>query len=237
VALKGWAIVLGEKEMGQTGFYFKLFLVTVLMGFAVGCAETEELRGLNRRQAITIRDQADEINQLKKDLAVHQERANREAEEKKRLMDELDKLAKAIGHGAMVRETPEGPVIQLPEIILFDSGTANLKPEGETALNKIVEHLKANPKEGLRIDGHTDADPIVRTKYMWDSNHHLAAGRSLSVFKFLTTHGISEGRVYVAAYGPNRPVASNASDEGKRKNRRVEFLLVAITKPEGEVGP
>ena len=223
--------------MGKFEFYLKLFLVTILMGLAVGCAETEELRGLNRRQAITIRDQSDEIDHLKKDLAMYQERANKEAEEKRRLMDELDKLARAIGHGATVRETPEGPVIQLPEIILFDSGMANLKPEGETALNKIADHLKANPREGLRIDGHTDADPIVRTKYMWDTNHHLAAGRSLSVFKFLVSQGIDEKRIYIAAYGPNRPVASNASDDGKRKNRRVEFLLVALTKAEGEGGP
>lgn len=223
--------------MSQIEFYLKLFLVTVLMGLAVGCAETEELRSLNRRQAITIRDQSDEIDRLKKDLAVYQERANREAEEKKRLMDELGKLAAAIGHGATVRETPEGPVIQLPEIILFDSGMASLKPEGEAALKKIAEHLAANPGEGLRIDGHTDSDPIVRTKYMWDSNHHLAAGRALSVFKFLTSQGIDEKRIYIAAYGPNRPVASNSTDEGKRKNRRVEFLLVALTKPEGEIGP
>jgi chemotaxis protein MotB len=218
--------------MGKAEFYLKLFLVTGFVGLAVGCAETEELRSLNRRQAITIRDQADEIDHLKKGLANYQERANREAEEKRRLMDELGKLAKAIGHGATVRETPEGPVIQLPEIILFDSGQATLKPEGEAALMKIVEHLSANPKEGLRIDGHTDSEPIVRTKYLWDTNHHLAAGRALSVFKFLTTHGIDEKRVYIAAYGPNRPVASNASDDGKRKNRRVEFLLVALTKPE-----
>ncbi len=222
--------------MRKIEFYLKLFFVTVLIGLSVGCADTEELRSLNRRQAITIRDQSDEIDRLKKDLAMYQERANKEAEEKRRLMDELDKLAKAIGHGATVRETPEGPVIQLPEIILFDSGQATLKPEGETALAKIAEHLRANPKEGLRIDGHTDSDPIVRTKYMWDTNHHLAAGRALSVFKYLVSQGIDEKRVYIAAYGPNRPVASNASDEGKRKNRRVEFLLVAV-RPEGEGGP
>jgi chemotaxis protein MotB len=224
--------------MGKIEFYLKLFLVTILMGLAVGCAETDELRSLNRRQAITIRDQSDEVERLKKDLAMYQEQANKEVAEKKRLMDELDKLARAIGHGATVRETPEGPVIQLPEMILFDSGMANLKPEGEAALRKIADHLNANPNEGLRIDGHTDSDPIVRTKYMWDTNHHLAAGRALSVFKYLASQGISEKRLYIAAYGPNRPVASNNSDDGKRKNRRVEFLLVATARPEGgEVGP
>lgn len=214
--------------MGRVLTYVKFCLIAVFVGMSLGCAETEELRSLNRRQAITIRDQADELERLKKDLASYQERVARESEEKRRLMDELDKLAKAIGGGAAVRETPEGPVIQLPEIILFDSGMANIKPSGEEALKKIAEHLKANPKEQLRIDGHTDTDPIVKTKYLWDSNHHLAAGRALAVFKFLTSQGgIDEGRIYIAGYGPNRPVADNTSDEGKRKNRRVEFLLIA----------
>ena len=222
--------------MGRISIYVKFCLIAVFVGMALGCAETEELRSLNRRQAITIRDQADEIERQKKDLAAYQERVARESEEKKRLMDELDKLAKAIGGGATGRETPEGPAIQLPEMILFDSGMANIKPAGETALKKIADHLKSNPREQLRIDGHTDADPIVKTKYMWDSNHHLAAGRALAVFKFLTSQeGIDEDRVYITGYGPNRPVADNASEDGKRKNRRVEFLLMTIT-PKGGGG-
>lgn len=213
--------------MSKASVYVKLFLAAVFTGMALGCAETEELRSLNRRQAITIRDQAEELEKLRKELATYKERAAREAEEKTRLMGELDKLAKAIGGGATVRQTPEGPVIQLPEIILFDSGMANIKPEGEKALQKIAEHLKSRPEEHLRIDGHTDSDPIVKTRYMWDSNHHLAAGRALSVFKYLTTKGgISESRVYIASYGPNRPIADNSTEDGKRKNRRVEFMLI-----------
>ncbi|MEE9514773.1 MAG: hypothetical protein V3V54_01960, partial [Candidatus Brocadiales bacterium] len=125
--------------MNRTSLYLKLFLATVFTGMALGCAETEELRGLNRRQAITIRDQADEIELLKGDLASSRERASRESEEKSRLRAELNNLAKAIGGGATVRQTPEGPVIQLPEIILFDSGMADIKPGGEDALKKLAE--------------------------------------------------------------------------------------------------
>ncbi len=213
--------------MNRTSLYLKLFLATVFTGMALGCAETEELRGLNRRQAITIRDQADEIDLLKGDLASSRERATRESEEKSRLMAELDNLAKAIGGGATVRQTPEGPVIQLPEIILFDSGMADIKPGGEDALKKLAEHLKSRPNEHLRIVGNTDSDPIVKTKYMWNSNHHLAAGRALSVFLYLTRQeGVDPGRIYVISYGPNQPISENDTDEGKKKNRRVEFMLI-----------
>ena len=119
--------------MDRTSLYLKLFLATVFMGTALGCAETEELRSLNRRQAITIRDQSDEIEKLKAEASSYKDQATKESDEKSRLMAELDNLAKAIGGGASVRQTPEGPVIQLPEMILFDSGMANIKPEGEKA--------------------------------------------------------------------------------------------------------
>ncbi len=208
--------------------YVKLFLVAVFVGTALGCAETEELRSLNRRQAITIRDQAEEIEKLNRESASYKERATIESEEKARLMAELNNLAKAIGGGASVRQTPEGPVIQLPEIILFDSGMADIKPEGQTALKKIAEHLQSRPDESVNVVGHTDSDPIVKTKYMWSTNHHLAAGRALSVFEYLTEQGgVDKSRVYIVSYGPNRPVADNDTKEGKRKNRRVEFMLIA----------
>lgn len=208
--------------------YVKLFLVAVFVGTALGCAETEELRGLNRRQAITIRDQAEEIEKLNRESASYKERATIESEEKARLMAELNNLAKAIGGGASVRQTPEGPVIQLPEIILFDSGMADIKPEGQTALKKIAEHLQSRPDESVNVVGHTDSDPIVKTKYMWSTNHHLAAGRALSVFEYLTEQGgVDKSRIHIVSYGPNRPVAENDTKEGKRKNRRVEFMLMA----------
>lgn len=214
--------------MGKTSLYLKLFLATVFAGMAVGCAETEELRGLNRRQAITIRDQAEEIDMLNREASTYKERATRESEDRARLMAELDKLAKAIGGGASVRQTPEGPVIQLPEMILFDSGMASVKPEGEVALKKIAEHLQARPDESIRIVGNTDSDPIVKTKYLWNSNHHLAAGRALSVFEYITGQGgVDTSRVYIVSYGPNRPISDNDTKDGKRKNRRVEFLLIA----------
>lgn len=213
--------------MDRISLCLKLFLAMVFTGMALGCAETEELRGLNRRQAITIRDQAEEIDHLQKEMTGYKERATRESEEKSRLMSELNNLAKAIGGGATVRQTPEGPVIQLPEMILFDSGMAAVKPEGQTALKKIADHLKSRPSESVRIVGNTDSDPIVKTKYLWNSNHHLAAGRALSVFEYMTTQGgVEEGRIYIVSYGPNLPIADNKTDEGKKKNRRVEFMLI-----------
>ena len=203
--------------------YVKFFLLVAVVGMS-GCAELTELRNLNRRQAITIRDQSDEMAKLKKQLSSVSDKLKSNEEE----MNKLRKLAKSIGEGVTVRDTIEGPVLLFPEKILFDSGMAVIKPGGEKALNKMAGFLKENPSTFIRIDGHTDSDPILRTKHLWDSNHHLSAARSLSVFHFLTkSENIAEGKIHVAGFGPNRPIATNSTSAGKKENRRVEFLIIS----------
>ena len=210
--------------------FCKFFLFLLFVGSITGCAELKELRGLNKRQSITIRDQASEIANLKDENGRLTSRLSADEQEKKRLRFELEKLAKAIGEGAIVRDTIEGPVIQLQEKILFDSGIAEIKKSGEIALLKIAEYLNQKPTSLLRIDGHTDSDPIVRTKHIWDSNHHLSAARALAVFHFLTKReNIPEKMIHISGFGPNRPVSSNDSKIGKKENRRVEFLIVKGT--------
>ena len=199
-----------------------------------GCAEVNELRKLNNRQAIVIRDQGSDLDKLRNEIdsankinRAYEDRAQSDEELKRRLRADLESLAKAIGGGAAVRDTIEGPVIQLPEKILFSSGLAKLKPKGETALKKIATHLHEKPAALVRIDGHTDTDPIVKSKFLWDSNHHLSAGRALSVLHYLVSkENIDEKRIHIAGYGPNRPITSNDSKKSKGKNRRVEFLIL-----------
>ncbi len=220
---------------------FGLVFLALSVFLVQGCAELDELRTANRRQAITIRDQMAELDKLKTEVdsagkvnRAYEERALADEEVKRRLRADLESLAKSIGGGAAVRDTIEGPVIQLPETILYSSGLAKLKPEGEAALQKIAEHLRENPAALVRIDGHTDTDPIVKSKYLWDSNHHLSAGRALSVLHYLVNKEyIDEKRIHIAGYGPNRPIDSNITKAGKGKNRRVEFLILP---PTGETG-
>ncbi len=220
---------------------FGLVFLALSVFLVQGCAELNEIRTANRRQAITIRDQMSELDKLRTEISsankinrAYEERAQADAEVKRRLRADLESLARSIGGGAAVRDTIEGPVIQLPEKILFDSGLAKVKSGGEIALHKIAEHLKANPDTLVRIDGHTDIDPIIKSKYLWDSNHHLSAGRALGVLHYLVKkENIDEKRIHIAGYGPNRPIASNTTKTGKGKNRRVEFLILPPTTETG----
>ena len=191
-----------KKNMGRFG----LVILALTVFLVQGCAELDELRTANRRQAITVRDQMSELDKLRAELdaankvsRVYEDRAQSDEEVKERLRAELERLASSIGGGAVVRDTAEGPMIQLPETILFDSGLAKLKTKGEVALEKIARHLKSHPAAMVRIDGHTDNDPIVKSKHLWESNHHLSAGRALSVFNYLVNKGhVEEKRIYIA---------------------------------------
>ncbi len=220
-----------KKKLGRFGFLC-LALSVILMQ---GCAELEELRIANRRQAITIRDQMSELDKIRTELdstksvnRKYQERTQSEGGVKKSLHVSLESLARSIGAGSTVRDTMEGLVVLLPEELLFDTGLAKLKSDGESALDNIVNYLKANPITLVRVDGHTDDDPIDKSIYLWETNHHLSAGRALSIFQYLVTKGkIEEKRIDIAGYGPNRPIASNVDEIGKKQNRRVEFLILS----------
>lgn len=103
--------------------------------------------------------------------------------------------------------------------ILFDFNKADIKPSSEPALQEIAKLLKQNPKLKLYVVGHTDN--VGNPK----SNMDLSRRRADAVVKALTTkHGIAAARLRADGVGPLSPVASNKTDEGLAKNRRVELV-------------
>jgi outer membrane protein OmpA-like peptidoglycan-associated protein len=103
--------------------------------------------------------------------------------------------------------------------ILFDFGKAEVKPESEPSLKEIVKLLQTNAALKLWVVGHTDA---VGTA---DTNVKLSQARAAAVVQVLTQKmGVSAARLAPFGAGPYAPVASNASDEGRTRNRRVELV-------------
>ena len=100
----------------------------------------------------------------------------------------------------------------------FDTGKAVLKPESEPTLAQIVALLQQNPTLKLFVVGHTDSVGQAA------ANMTLSANRAAAVVATLTGKGIGAGRLSSAGVGPYSPVASNRSEEGKARNRRVELV-------------
>jgi len=103
--------------------------------------------------------------------------------------------------------------------IYFDTGKADVKPESEPALKEIAKLLQQNPKLNLYVVGHTDNVGIL------NSNMELSKLRAEAVVKALISrHGIDSKRLHPVGVGPLAPVASNKTEEGRAKNRRVELV-------------
>jgi OmpA-OmpF porin, OOP family len=103
--------------------------------------------------------------------------------------------------------------------IFFDTGKSDLKPESEQAIGEIAKLLKSDPSLKVYVVGHTDTDGNL------ESNMALSQSRANAVMQALIgKHGIVEIRLKAFGNGPYAPVASNATEEGKSKNRRVELV-------------
>lgn len=119
----------------------------------------------------------------------------------------------------------DGVAISLAGNALFDSGKAELKPEGLALLDALAERVRELPNQ-IRIEGHTDNTPIATPLY--PSNWELSSARATTVARYLAERGgISPGRLIAAGYGEHRPVASNETREGRARNRRVDVIVVS----------
>ncbi|MBU0507648.1 OmpA family protein [bacterium] len=102
--------------------------------------------------------------------------------------------------------------------ITFDTGKSTIKDESQPILEQMVDLMKNNPELKVEIQGHTDNVGKA------DANLKLSDERAQAVMRVLLDHEIAADRMTAKGYGDTRPVADNATDEGKAKNRRVELV-------------
>lgn len=118
-----------------------------------------------------------------------------------------------------LEQAKEGTTAVLQNIF-FDVDKYNLKEKSITELEKIVRFLNENPALKVEISGHTDDSGSA------EYNKQLSERRAQSVHAYLISHGIGSKRLTIKGYGPARPIADNSTDEGRQKNRRIEFQIV-----------
>ena len=112
-----------------------------------------------------------------------------------------------------------GSTVRLDNIF-FDFDKATLRPESMTELNMVVDFLKSNPSVKIEIAGHTDS------KGSDEYNLALSDGRAGAVRAYLLENWIEPDRVTSNGYGESKPVDTNETDEGRQRNRRVEFTVL-----------
>ena len=112
--------------------------------------------------------------------------------------------------------------------VMFDSGEAVLKPDGEAVMQKIAIILTKHPELKIHVIGHTDNVPIrpaAHTRFV--SNWELSTARALAAVHFLTEQaGVDPQRVGAVGYGEYRPIADNWTAEGRARNRRIAITIL-----------
>ncbi len=118
-------------------------------------------------------------------------------------------------------------VLTIDNAILFKPGKAELTSQAKGTLARAATILNERyAGDDIRIDGFTDNQAITRSKDEWADNWALSAGRSHAVLKYLIERGVSAKRLGFAGYADNKAVASNGTDAGRAKNRRVEIVVL-----------
>jgi chemotaxis protein MotB len=136
-----------------------------------------------------------------------------------------EKLGKEIEAGRLeVRLERRGLVISLREATFFPSGGDTLAPSTLPVLATIASELAKYPNP-IRLEGHTDSQPIHTARFR--SNWELSAARGIAMLELFTRQfNIPMERVAIAGYADTAPVAANATEEGRSRNRRVDIVIL-----------
>lgn len=194
----------------------------------------------HQQQLVAQREQLSDMQQTNDQLLSTIEELNQSLEKEKiarearlaKVKNTYDQLVGAleeeIQRGELTISNLEGKLsVNLLNQILFDSGKTEVKPEGKKVLQSLGDVLNKFPDRALQVEGHTDNVKISsRLSEQYPSNWELSTARATSIVHFLQDKvGLPGDRLVAAGYSEYRPVASNASPEGRAQNRRIQILL------------
>ena len=130
---------------------------------------------------------------------------------------------------------PDTGVAKLDSDVVFDSGSADLKPRAEQVLRGLADVLQSDAGRAMRVMvvGHTDNQKIAgrEARQRYGDNWHLSTARALAVAGYMRSAGVGEQRLGVAGYGGEQPIAPNTTAANRRRNRRVEIFIVPPDTP------
>ena len=140
-------------------------------------------------------------------------------------MDEQEKKLKqqTAGTGVDVIRDGDNLILDMPSNVTFGVDSSNIDPQFRTTLDSVASTLSQYEKTYIDVLGHTDS--TGSDTY----NQGLSERRASSVAGYLESRGVQSARVATRGYGESQPKASNATEEGRAENRRVEIRLVPIT--------
>ena len=139
----------------------------------------------------------------------------------------LNEMETEINKGQIVITELQGRLtLDVLDKILFDSGNAEIKPEGKEILDRVVDILAVTTDRAILVEGDTDNVPITgNLSKKYPTNWELSEARAIRLVRYLEKQGIDPEILSAVAFGEHRPVAGNDTPEGRAKNRRIAIIL------------
>ena len=208
---------------------------------ALLAADKKQLEGILKAKSDTLSKNISELRQQVAELKDENSKLSDEISELQKAKEEkvkevsgtyeklLANMKNEIAQGQVTISELKGKLtVNMEAAVLFDSGKADVKPEGLAILSKMVETLKNVRDRAIRIEGHTDVVQIMGgLTRIFPTNWELSAARAINVTKFLQQQGIDPRNLSAAAFAEHKPVADNSTKEGRARNRRIEITLIA----------
>jgi len=189
-----------------------------------------------REEHKTLSRDVEELSKSKDLLTEHLRKRESEVQELSQLKGTysglVSELESEVAAGQIqIEQLRDGIRLNLPQDILFPSGSATLDPRGVEVLRKVASKLHDHDQR-IEVQGHTDNVPIsgaLASRY--STNWELAAARAASVVRLLESEKLDPHRLKAISYGEWAPVASNDTPDGRAKNRRIEIRLIPVKGP------
>lgn len=206
-----------------------LLLALFIVLFAAGSINNNKLQQIMISMNTALNGQGSSIilkenTGISKDMKIEVSKQE-ESEKLQTLKNQIEHYIEQRGleNAISIKDEPKGIKLSLKDVILFESGRAELKGDSLTILNDLLDLIKQvqNP---ISIEGHTDNVPITGGKFK--SNWELSAARALSVLYFFEEKGISSNKLQFAGFGEQKPVFPNDSLEHRQANRRVDITIL-----------
>jgi chemotaxis protein MotB len=199
-----------------------LFIIAVLGSMVSGCVSTgtyEKMETGKNEEIAALQDRVSALEKQNASLITNRQ------ETQKQYDALVQGLSKEVEKGQLqVRQYKNMLSVDLAEQIFFDSGSATLKEGGKDVLKKVGSELKSYENKIIRVIGHTDNVPVLKSPF--PSNWELSVARATTVVRFLQDVGVPPERLIAAGRGEYNPVAPNDTPEGRQKNRRIEIMLI-----------
>ncbi len=177
-------------------------------------------------EIFSLQKHMDELSQEKAEAVAEKEKSI--AELKKTYDSMVSAMQEEIQKGEVtITQLKDKLTLSMVEKILFDSGSAEIKKNGKKVLDRVAEILKKVTDKQIRIEGYTDNVPIgPMLVEKFPTNWELSTTRATNVVRYLQQDGIDPQLLGACGYSEYRPIASNDTEEGKAKNRRIEVVLI-----------